>query len=171
MNAKKEATSAQEIAGWFSYDEDSGKLFWRRSPNRRKPVGSLAGCLSLKTGRWVVSVCGKHYLAHRVVWAIKTGAWPKLLIDHINGDPLDNRFENLRDVTHSTNMQNIRKAYPRSKTGVLGVHLEPNSKRYPYFAGIRVDGKKRVIGRYKTVQEAQSAYLDAKRSLHEGNTL
>ena len=52
-------------------------------------------------------VLGKrNFMVHRIVWLLNTGEWPKNTIDHINRDPLDNRFENLRDCTQAENNLN-----------------------------------------------------------------
>ena len=58
--------------------------------------------------------------AHRVAWALQTGAWPAGQIDHINGDSLDNRFANLRVVDAEGNQKN-RRLNRNNKSGVPGV--------------------------------------------------
>jgi hypothetical protein len=58
---------------------------------------------------------------HRLVWALNYGALP-FMIDHINGDPRDNRIENLREVSHSENDMNRVWAWkPNARTGLPGV--------------------------------------------------
>ena len=59
---------------------------------------------------------------HRLVMGNPKG----MQVDHINGDTLDNRKENLRVCTRSQNMQN-KKLHSHSKTGYKGVH----EKNYP----------------------------------------
>jgi len=66
------------------------------------------------------SIFQRQYLAHRVIWAIMTGAWPERHIDHINGDKLDNRWSNLRDVTRKENMRN-RRISSNNRSGCHGV--------------------------------------------------
>lgn len=58
---------------------------------------------------------GRHVLMHRVITGAKEGE----LVDHINGNPLDNRRENLRSSNHSTNAMNMRKH--RGKSVYKGV--------------------------------------------------
>jgi hypothetical protein len=53
--------------------------------------------------------------AHRLVWFLHHGAWPKQVIDHINRVKLDNRVENLRDVSAAENMLNAERSGPHSK--------------------------------------------------------
>jgi len=52
---------------------------------------------------------GSRHLAHRLAWLYMAGAWPSGVIDHMNGDPSDNRWSNLRDVTQAENNANRRK--------------------------------------------------------------
>lgn len=63
---------------------------------------------------------GKFYLEHRLIWLYFKGRMPINQIDHINGDRLDNRIENLREVTRECNLlnQKIRKTNTSGVTGV-----------------------------------------------------
>ena len=58
--------------------------------------------------------------AHRVIWAMMTGRWPDDEIDHRDRDPANNRWENLREATHSLNMLN-RDEPSTNTSGVKGV--------------------------------------------------
>jgi hypothetical protein len=95
------------------------------------------------------------------------GVWPTGEIDHLDGDPSNNRIENLRDSTHLVNMQNRRRANIGSKTGVLGV--KPHGKRFR--ATIETDRRGRHLGVFDTVEAAHAAYVAAKRIIHIGGTL
>jgi len=96
-----------------------------------------------------------------------TDAWPTKHVDHIDGNPMNNAWGNLRDVSRSVNMQNRYAAPSTSTHGFLGV--TKNHKRF--LAQIRFDSKYRYLGTYDTPQEAHEAYLSAKRQFHEGNML
>ena len=111
----------------------------------------------------------KRYGAHRLIWALVTGAWPEFDIDHKNGNRSDNRLCNLRHVDRSTNLENIKVAKSNNKsTGVLGVHV---SQKGLITSRIRVRGKGMYLGAFPSVQEAHAAYLDAKRQHHQGSLL
>ena len=147
------------------YDPATGVLTWRvRSRNTR--VGDIAGRL-LNGGYRSIGIDRRAYQAHRLAWLWMTGEWPKGDIDHIDGDPLNNRFENLRDVSHGINQQNQNRAHSNNKTGFLGV--SPRGRKFR--AVINVDGKHMHIGLFNTPELAYAAYLAAKRIHHEGNTL
>lgn len=88
-----------------------------------------------------------HVAMHRVLlWAP-----PGYEIDHINGNGLDNRLENLRIVTHA---QNIRNMKPRSK--YKGVHW--NTKNKKWISQIGINGGRTYLGSFNTQKEAAKAY-------------
>jgi len=111
----------------------------------------------------------RDVLAHRVVWRMLNGEWPKF-IDHIDGDRLNNRIENLRSVVERINRENLRAARSDNlSTGLLGAYAGRNGK---FRSSICVDGKQKHLGRsFPTAQAAHEAYLAAKRQLHEGCTI
>jgi hypothetical protein len=94
------------------------------------------------------------------------GYWPNE-VDHVNGAKDDNRIANLREVTHSENMQNQRGARSDSKTGLLGVSAHHGK----WCARIRVKGTLKHLGSYSTPEAAHQAYVKAKRVLHPHGTL
>ncbi|MBL9070421.1 MAG: HNH endonuclease [Sphingopyxis sp.] len=103
---------------------------------------------------------GKRYKAHRVAWALHHGEWPSLQIDHINGDPADNRIENLRSVTAQINMQNQRLS-SASTSGVTGVSWA--SHRNKWSAQIKVNGVKHHLGLFDSIGDAAAARKAADR--------
>lgn len=87
------------------------------------------------------------------------------IVDHINGNGLDNRRSNLRICTWAQNLCN-KKIDKRNKTGYKGVYNEPEGSKNPYRAMIGYDHKLRYIGLYATAEDAARAYNDAARELH-----
>jgi hypothetical protein len=101
--------------------------------------------------------------AHRVAWFLTYGYMPKT-IDHINGNGLDNRLCNLREVTSQQNCHNQRTPPKHNTTGFMGVSYYKAGKKYS--AHINLDGKKRHLGYFNDPEIAYQAYLVAKRKLH-----
>jgi len=97
-----------------------------------------------------------------------TGEWPVHSIDHRDGNKLNNRWTNLRMVTHKTNCENRVKPNRNSTSGILGVSA---AKDGTYKARICSDGAITHLGTFATAEIAQSAYLEAKRRLHGGCTI
>lgn len=98
----------------FFYDPEEGKFYWRDD-------GLIAGGPHNR-GYWHIRVDGsKKILAHRLAWFYVYGEWPKLWLDHINRDKLDNRIENLRDVGSGINRRNA-KMNENNKSKITGVH-------------------------------------------------
>ncbi len=90
------------------------------------------------------------------------------MVDHKDGNPLNNRWANLRLADESLNGQNQRRAHRDSKTGLLGVF----PKRDKFAAQITTpDGRRHTLGSFKTAEAAHAAYIEAKRKLHEGCTI
>lgn len=111
---------------------------------------------------------GVPKLAHRLAWLYVYGEWPQHGLDHINGVRLDNRISNLRDVPQTINLENQRKAKGLTKSGFLGVERTRGGK---WAARIVANGKRYGLGVFATPEAAHSAYVTAKRKLHEGCTI
>lgn len=84
------------------------------------------------------------------------------IVDHINGNPLDNRLSNLRICTQRENMFN-QKSRKSAKSGHRGVVYRPNECRKKWFAYISTDGKQHSLGYYKTKEEAIKARLEGEK--------
>lgn len=147
------------------YDEASGDFIWLVHRGRAK-AGATAGKINKANGYRYIGVNGKEYLAARLVWLWHHGSFPPDCIDHINGVKLDNRIENLRPATVAQNAENLRKG---KSNHLLGAHPQP--KCSTWYSKIVVRGKHVHLGAFATELEAHQAYVEAKRKLHEFNTL
>lgn len=118
--AKKQLPCPTLLRQLLTYDPDTGKLFWRYRPNALKQwntrhAGKEAFTYIDAYGYCIGTLQKAGLKAHRVIWAMEKGHWPKHDIDHINGCRSDNRLNNLRHATRAQNLSN-RKAI----TGVSG---------------------------------------------------
>jgi hypothetical protein len=89
---------------------------------------------------------------------------PRLLVDHRNGDSLDNRRDNLRIATHSQNQFNKAKTRLKTSSSFVGTYLEKRSGLWP--AKISHHGKSIWLGRFKSESAAAKAYDKAAKKYH-----
>jgi hypothetical protein len=88
-----------------------------------------------------------------------------MLVDHWNGNGLDNRRHNLRVCTHAENMRN-RKMHRNNKTGFKGV-TDESGKTLPRFRSVITINKRQVgLGKFRTAMDAAIAYDNAARVFH-----
>lgn len=163
--ARADSSAVDRLHELFAYDPLTG-LLTRRIKVSNGLAGAPAGTPG-KHGHLSVSVDRRLLYVHRIVWAMQTGAWPELEIDHKDGCPQNNRWENLRQADRSINMQNRRRADRDSGTGLLGAFRA----RSKFESKIQVRGVLHRLGQFDTAEQAHAAYLAAKRALHEGCTL
>lgn len=157
--------TAARLRELLAYDPETGFLIRRFSIGGQK-AGSIAGNTS-NDGRVQLYVDGKNYKAHRLIWLHVTGAWPVNDVDHRDGNPSNNRWDNLRDVTHQVNQQNRQGPTKTNSTKTIGVTMN----RDRYGAQIKIDGKRIWLGTFDTPEEASAVYLEMKRLHHAGCTI
>lgn len=106
---------------------------------------------------------GKRHIIylHRFIMGMKF--YDKLVVDHINGNTLDNRKSNLRICTVAENNRNMRKR-KRNKSGYKGVSYA--KKEGKYRAQICISGRNTHIGAFDTPEEAYAAYCEASKKYH-----
>lgn len=155
MKLNKLPTVAQ-LRQMLSYDERTGTLSWSSSPNWSIKVGESAGRCGSK-GYVEVSISGKAYKAHRIIWAMVTGhdPWP-MEIDHIDRCKVNNRFANLRLATRKLNNEN-KDAPVTNTSGRCGVSFNTQKCRWGAYV---YDFKKKIhLGYFKTFDQAANARL------------
>lgn len=153
----------------LAYDPEAGVITW--AVNRGKVrAGDEAGSLT-SNGYRQLSVNSKRYLSHRVAWALTNGAWPAGDIDHIDGDGLNNRISNLRDVSTRCNIQNQKTSHARNKSGSSVQGVSWDARRGKFKSEAKRDGRTVHIGRFGTLAEADAASLEYRRANYEGFTL
>lgn len=132
------------------YDPDTGKLFWNYRPDMPKQWNTRFARKEALTatrhdGYRVGNIDYTLYRAHRVAWAIHYGEWPHEFIDHINGNPADNRISNLRLASQSKNMKNAKRRADNT-SGVTGVHWDKSRSKWK--ASIASNGASIELGRF-----------------------
>jgi len=132
----------------LSYNPKTGSIIWVLPRSKNVKAGAEAGSIS-KKGYRQMTFMGRTLSIHRVAWAMHYGEWPKLCIDHINGDRADNKLENLRDVSSSVNAMNRHKIVCGNRRKfVTGITLH-NSGKWMVQLYCHVDKKVKYYGLYQ----------------------
>ena len=105
-----------------------------------------------------VSVQGIKYAAHRVIWLLSYGKWPDGVLDHIDGNGLNNSLSNLQDTDQVYNSRNAQ-MNSLNKSGVNGVHWDVSRNKWSAMGYLTVEGKKKGIylGRFTELDDAKKA--------------
>jgi hypothetical protein len=144
----------------YTYVEETGDMIFNSGPR----VGQVAGTVHYRTSGEPIAIYilidGVRYKAHRIAWFIKKNRWPAELVDHINRNPLDNRWENLRPATHAENSVNRGKK-PGCASHFPGVDYLERNKKKPWRARAAVNGVRTHLGCYATQVEAYMVVRDA----------
>ena len=176
--SKKPLVSIALLNEILRLEPERGKLFWRlktpdmvdserestrlriaRNWNARYQGKQAFTNLSLR-GYLTGVIQNRRYYAHRVVWALHYGEWPNDQIDHINGNRLDNRIQNLRVATDAENRKN-QCVRSDNRTGIAGVWWDQTRQKYQAY--INHDGRRIHLGRYESLDDAAAARKEAER--------
>lgn len=138
----------------FRYDPRGWLIRVVGARKAKYPNGRIVG-----KGYRGLTVDGRTYYMHRLVWLYHHGKWPAESLDHINGDKADNRIENLRECTNAQNQHNST-VKCRSRSGVKGVFPVGPAR---WAALIVINGKQTYKGTYDSIKAASDAYDAAAR--------
>lgn len=139
----------EQIKELFNYDPGTGVLTWKIRTAKRIHVGDNAG--SINDGKYLrTTIKNKLYLNHRIIFLFYHGYLPKYL-DHIDGNPLNNRILNIRECTSSQN--NYNRKYCNNNSGIKGVgwHILKNK----WQARLNINGKTRHLGLFENKNDAE----------------
>ena len=157
--AREDLVTHADLKRLFWMDRFTGDL--RRLTNRpNSPVNSVAGFIDNSVGYRKIKIKNVRYYAHRLVWLYYYGEWPDKSIDHIDGNKLNNRIENLRVVTHQENHKNRQRA-SNNTSGVTGVGVHTQTKKWR--SRIRVDDELIHLGVFDNFEDAVAARKAAER--------
>ena len=144
----------------FSYE--NGVLYWKNPSNPVKtPRGSVAGHVS-KRGYVHIQYDRKIYKAHRLIFLMFNGYLPDI-IDHIDGNILNNRPENLRAATFLGNAQNAKKRKDNS-SGIKNVCWHKRLNKWG--VSLSVEGKICHFGYFDDLELAALVASEARDKYH-----
>lgn len=160
MHTKHAALTQAVVRRFFTYDPEEGVLRWKIR-GRGIQHGRYAGCLR---GRYyTVRIFNVYYGVQDIIWLFMKGLFPKKTVDHIDGIPTNNKWNNLRLVTFSQNSMNT-KISTRNTSGCKGVKPKPRGKWAAY---LTVRGKFYALGIFDTKEEAIKVRKEAEK-IHHG---
>lgn len=139
------------IRSLFTCDPESGIVFSKKDGKPRGKI-STDGYIQVHVKD------GKRLMAHRIVWFLHYGSWPDTLIDHINGNPSDNRILNLRLARPTENQANAKKRVDNA-SGVKGVSFCATTGKW--VASLHFNGR-------RVVNKASHSMDDAIKARREG---
>ena len=158
----------EQLVDMFEYDEIKGILI--KKPLDIKYFKSQGRCDRynkifpgqvfghVNTNHYLQGRIDKQmYLVHRLIWKWVTGEEPGESIDHLNGDTLDNRFENLRNTTMLINGKNSAKK-SNNISGYTGVYWR--SERSRWVAKVTFEGRKLQLGSFNSPEPAYKKILE-----------
>jgi len=143
----------------FEYND--GSLLWKNRANNLKHCSKNAGHLD-NDGYLRTRVNGKLYLNHRIIFLMKNGYFPKI-VDHIDGNKLNNKIENLRKATKSQNSLN-KKTRVDSRSGIKNVYWYKPTEKWK--VAISINQKRKHIGYFENLELAELVALEASNKFH-----
>jgi len=150
----------------LTYDPVTGEFTWRERsdvPNNwnRRYAGKVAGNVSKHPNRQYrsIGIFSWPWHAHRLAFLYMTGRWPSE-IDHIDCNPLNNRWSNLRESTHSQNLANRK---PTAGKPLKGAFFHKTKQKWK--AQIKNGAKQVHLGYFASAQEAHAAYCVAAKNM------
>src|SRR5262249_23350106 len=100
--------TAARLRELLDYNDETGEFRWRKRMSRKVKPGDVAGNLNTD-GYRRIRIKGREYRAHHLAWLHMTGKSCPVFIDHRDGNPSNNRWDNLRRATASQNCANRRR--------------------------------------------------------------
>lgn len=148
----------ERAAEILEYDPETGKLIRSFKNGRAEEAGTISSRGYIQVSITIDGKQNKLY-SHRIIYFIHHGDLPEFL-DHIDGDRLNNRIENLRSATKQENNRNSK---PRKNSSSKYLGVSWNKARQKWVAEIRINEKKKHLGLFTDEKDAALAYDEAAR--------
>ena len=145
------------------YDPNTGDFTWLVRVGGMVSVGGKAG--TGQKGYVRIGIAGKGYQAHRLAFLYMTGKWPTKEVDHANGNRSDNRWQNLREASHSENQCNSGPSV-NSATGFKGVRKSTTGPNYQ--VSVSKNNKQHEVCGFETAEIANE-FVTLMRTVLHGN--
>jgi len=155
-----------DLNNLFDVYPNEGKFVWKNvSKHHKRLNGQEAGCPCATHNKklyWTIKINNTRYKRGRLMFLYVYGKFPNPCIDHINGNSIDDRIENLREATVLENAWN-HKNRKRKIDLPMGVRNMANGK---FQARISYKGKQLHLGVFETPNEAKVIYETKRKELY-----
>lgn len=148
----------EELKKLLHYDTETGIFTWIDIKRKKRLIAGSVYNMSNGKKYLIIKFNMLRYGAHRLAWLYVMGKFPDNEIDHIDGNGLNNRIINLRDVTRSENKKNTR-LVNTNNSGVCGVFFDKS--RNNWRSSITTNGRVITIGRFNNIFDAACARKSA----------
>lgn len=146
----------------FDYDRKLGALRWKNPPKHNSYlIGKIAGTKQNSNGVIYLRICvnKKRFFIHKLIYFIEHNEMP-VLIDHIDGNGLNNKIENLRKSNERHNSQN---KIVHRKGKLVGASWDKQRKKW--YSSIQINGKTKNLGRHDSELKAHLKYISVLKDL------
>ena len=144
------------------YDPDTGEWFWLNTSCTKIKPGMIAGNV-YKHGYRIINIDRKKYQSSRLAFLYQTGQFPERFVDHIDGNPSNDRWINLRESTPSENQFN-KKLQKNNSSGQKGVSW--CKRKNKWYARIWHNRKTILLGYFASKEEAIKVRKEAEITYH-----
>lgn len=159
----KTELTQERLKELLDYDPDTGAFTWLQdAPRGKTKTGDRAGCYRPE-GYHVIGIRRRRYRSHRLAWLWIHGVWPSASLDHINGDPSDNRLVNLREASYPQNAHNA-KLRKDNTSGYKGVFWVNHCMKWG--AQFVLMGNNIYLGLFENKLDAVTAVRSAREKYH-----
>ncbi|AJD82897.1 putative endonuclease [Achromobacter phage JWF] len=149
---KADPSSIEDLANYFGYDDQSGRVYWLRNPVRGpRKIGTYAGT-PYASGHRFVKFKGAILMESHVVWALTHGEWPIGRLNHRDEDKDNTRVDNLIPQSECDNPSGLPPGVKKHENGQFKAYIFRKKLHY--------------LGIYDTAEEAHAQYQAAKKLVH-----
>ena len=145
----------------LTYNKEAGIFTWKVNHTQKIRIGNIAG--TLNKNYILIQINKKKYSAHRLAWLYEYGNFPKHNIDHIDGNPSNNKISNLREANQSQNGMN-KKLHKNNNSGIKGVGWHKASKKWR--ARITINRIQHNLGLFDDKELAELVVMEARNKYH-----
>jgi hypothetical protein len=147
---------------FMNYDFETGTVTWRFNASRYMKAGKSVGSVD-STGYYQTRFLSHSYKLHRLCWLLYYKEDPgSMCVDHIDGNKINNKIENLRLATYQQNRFNSP-LRSNNKTGATGVYWSKRSNCY--IAKVCMNGRQVYSGHFSSFQDAVNARNNAAKNI------